>query len=119
LGIGVSALFQTILAGIPPRDAGAGSGALQAFQQVGAALGVAIIGETFFASLANGFAALPTSAHGPFVSAAENALIYEIAAFLVVALLTPLLRSRGRPTGPAPLPNSGTETLDVVRPEAH
>ena len=28
LGIGISALFQTILSGIPPRDAGSGSGAL-------------------------------------------------------------------------------------------
>jgi EmrB/QacA subfamily drug resistance transporter len=104
LGIGVSALFQTILAGIPPRDAGAGSGALQAFQQVGAALGVAIVGEIFFTSLANGLAGPSTSAHGPFVSAAESALIYEIAAFVVVAVLTPLLKSRGDPTGPVILP---------------
>jgi EmrB/QacA subfamily drug resistance transporter len=94
LGIGVSALFQTILAGIPPRDAGAGSGALQAFQQVGAALGVAVVGEIFFTSLANGLASPSTGPHGPFVSAAENALIYEIAVFLVVALLTPPLKPR-------------------------
>jgi EmrB/QacA subfamily drug resistance transporter len=104
LGIGVPPLFQTILAGIPPRDAGAGSGALQAFQQVGAAMGVAIVGEIFFTSLANGFAAPPTGAHRPFVSAAENALIYEIAAFAAVALLTPLLKSRSEATGPASLP---------------
>ena len=104
LGIGVSALFQTILAGIPPQDAGAGSGALQAFQQVGAALGVAVVGEIFFTSLANGFAATPASAHQPFVLAAENALIYEIVAFLVVALLTLLLKSESPSTASTPPP---------------
>ena len=51
LGLGFSALFQTVLAGIPPRDAGSGSGALQAFQQVGGAVGVALVGEIFFSSL--------------------------------------------------------------------
>jgi EmrB/QacA subfamily drug resistance transporter len=107
LGIGISALFQTILSGIPPRDAGAGSGALQAFQQVGGALGVALMGEIFFTSLTSGFAASPASPHIPFVAAAENALIYQITIFLVVAALTPFLKGRDKASagahGPAPV----------------
>src|SRR5690606_41460255 len=51
LGSGFSAIFQVVLANVPPRDAGAGSGSLQAFQQVGGALGVAIVGELFFGKL--------------------------------------------------------------------
>jgi hypothetical protein len=96
LGIGISALFQTILAGVPPRDAGAGSGALQAFQQVGGALGVALMGEIFFTSLTNGIAAGTANPHMPFVDAAENALIYEIIVFIVVAGLTPFLKGRDK-----------------------
>jgi len=96
LGIGISALFQTILAGVPPRDAGAGSGALQAFQQVGGALGVALMGEIFFTSLTNGMATAAANPHMPFVDAAENALIYEIIVFIVVAALTPFLKGRDK-----------------------
>ncbi|MBU1305697.1 MAG: MFS transporter, partial [Alphaproteobacteria bacterium] len=44
MGLTVSALFQTILQGVPGKDAGSASGALQAFQQVGSALGVALVG---------------------------------------------------------------------------
>ena len=57
LGLGFSSLFQLVLRNVPPRDAGAGSGALQAFQQVGGALGVALIGEIFFGRLGSAFAA--------------------------------------------------------------
>jgi hypothetical protein len=107
LGVGISALFQSVLSGIPPRDAGAGSGALQAFQQVGGALGVAIMGEIFFTSLTNGLASAPASPHAPFVSAASNALLYEIGVFVVVAALTPFLKSRNKAMaaghGPAPV----------------
>ena len=45
------ALFQSTLAEVSALDAGAGSGALQACQQVGIAFGIAIIGQIFFATL--------------------------------------------------------------------
>src|SRR5690606_36389819 len=45
LGLGFSGLFQSVLAGVPARDAGSGSGALQAFQQIGGAIGVALVGQ--------------------------------------------------------------------------
>src|SRR5690606_24745324 len=77
----ISALFQTVLPGVPPRDAGSASGSLQAFRQVGGALGVALVGEIFFSTLENGSAA---SIHAGFVAAATNATWYQIAAFAVV-----------------------------------
>ena len=50
---GGDGLFQSVLAGVPPRDAGAGSGALQAFQQIGGAVGVALVGAGLGAVTAN------------------------------------------------------------------
>jgi len=99
----ISALFQTILQGVPPRDAGSASGSLQAFQQVGGALGVALVGEIFFSTLEKGGAA---SMEATFVQAATNATWYQIAAFAVVALMVPLLKSR--PQSP-PMPQAAVE----------
>ncbi len=92
LGISVSALFQTILVGIPHQDAGSGSGALQAFQQVGSSLGVALIGEIFFTWLTNAQAWGATSKGTAFSNAATSTMLYEIGAFLLVALLVPFLK---------------------------
>jgi len=95
LGLGFSSLFQLVLSNVPPRDAGAGSGALQAFQQVGGALGVAIIGEIFFTNLGNGFAGGATP-HAAFANASSLALWYVMGSFTLVVLLTPFFR---RPAG--------------------
>jgi len=97
LGLAISALFQTILTGVPPRDAGSASGVLQAFQQVGGALGVALVGEIFFTWLEHAREWGATSQHSAFVNAATNAAWYEIAAFLVVALMVPLIRRLPQP----------------------
>jgi hypothetical protein len=108
LGTAISALFQTILSGVPPRDAGSGSGALQSIQQIGGALGVALVGEIFFASLAKSFAA-GAAPHAAFVGAAKNAMIYEIAAFALMAAMVPLLKpaAPGSRSAPAPVAAEG------------
>lgn len=109
LGIGISGMFQSVLMGVPPRDAGAGSGALQAFQQLGGAIGVALVGEIFFTLLAQNMAAgLPSKQ--AFASAAGPAIVYQIVSFSAVVLLTPFLKIRqsdhgqggglGRPAAP-------------------
>ena len=93
LGVAFSGLFQAVLAGVPPRDAGAGAGALQAFQQVGGAMGIAIVGELFFTRLGGGLAtgAPVAAAHA---GAASLAIVYQIVSFAAVALLVPLMRVR-------------------------
>lgn len=88
LGLGFASLFQLVLANVPPRDAGAGSGALQAFQQVGGALGVALVGQIFFANLSNSFANGGTP-HAAFSGAASLALWYVIGSFTLVVALVP------------------------------
>jgi len=48
MGLLVVPLYDLALAGIPAADAGAASGALGAVQQLGGALGVAVIGTVFY-----------------------------------------------------------------------
>lgn len=78
LGTAVSPLFQTVLANVADRDTGAGSGALQSFQQVGGALGVAVMGQLFFGMLRGG---------GGYPEALTAALWFNAVAFVAVALL--------------------------------
>lgn len=101
LGLGFSGLFQSVLSGVPPRDAGAGSGALQAFQQVGGAIGVALVGQIFFTQLSAGFAA-GNPPHVAFAEAASPAILYQIVAFGLVVVLVPFLRIK-RPDQGAPV----------------
>lgn len=99
LGLGFSSLFQLVLRNVPHRDAGAGSGALQAFQQVGGALGIALVGEMFFGTVASGFA-VGNAPHAVFAEAASFALWYQVASFLLVLLLVPFFKKGGgRPKG--------------------
>jgi MFS family permease len=51
LGLVIAPLVNVILAGVDPRDAGAASGVLTTVQQVGGAVGVAVIGVIFFGLL--------------------------------------------------------------------
>ncbi|MBD8066909.1 DHA2 family efflux MFS transporter permease subunit [Devosia sp. PTR5] len=86
LGLGFSSLFQLVLRSVPNRDAGAGSGALQAFQQVGGALGVALVGQIFFTNLGNNFAA-GAGPHAAFADATALALWYQVISFAIVLIL--------------------------------
>src|SRR5262249_24640194 len=53
-GLVAAALVDLILTGVPVRDAGSGSGVLSTTQQVGMALGYALVGVIFFGLLASG-----------------------------------------------------------------
>jgi EmrB/QacA subfamily drug resistance transporter len=99
LGLGFSSLFQLVLSAIPPRDAGAGAGSLQAFQQVGGAVGVALIGQVFFSMLESAREWGATSMHEAFSVSAATATWYQIAAFGLVFLLVFLLRSKPNAPG--------------------
>ena len=102
LGLGFSALFQAVLAGVPGRDAGAASGSLQAFQQVGGAIGVALVGEIFFTQLGDLgalFKAGPAAVHATFAAATSLAMWYQIVSFGVVMVLIFTLRAKSDAPG--------------------
>lgn len=88
MGVAISALFQSLMAGVDPRQSGAASGAMQAFQHVGGALGIAIAGHLFFSSLGNAQDA------ASFGQAASNATWYQIAVFIVLAVINLWAASR-------------------------
>jgi MFS family permease len=109
LGLGFSALFQTVLNGIPARDAGAAAGSLQAFQQVGGSIGVALVGQIFFASLGDVgtlFRTGPAAVHAAFASSAATATWYQIVSFALVIALVFLVRPRTPQPQRAPVPNA-------------
>ena len=85
LGMAIAPLFQIVLMKVPGRDAGSGAGALQAIQQVGAALGVAIISEIFFSEIPRQMA-LGASQHEAFRAAFESATQYNMAVYVALAL---------------------------------
>lgn len=84
LGSAIAPLFQAVLAGVPVRDAGSGSGALQAIQQLGAALGIAVIAQMFFATLAAQLA-LGRAPHEAYSIALNTALIFNLVSSCLVA----------------------------------
>jgi EmrB/QacA subfamily drug resistance transporter len=55
MGLVITPLTATVLAGLEPERAGAAAGALATMQQVGNALGVAITGVVFFGALGGGY----------------------------------------------------------------
>jgi len=88
----IATIMRTALADVPARDAGSGSGALQTFQNLGSAFGIALAGQIFFATLKTGFSA--GAAHHPaYVTAIEAALLFNIGSFLAVAVLALLVRT--------------------------
>ncbi|MFI6498047.1 MFS transporter [Nonomuraea typhae] len=89
MGLCVSILTNVILADVPPDSAGAGSGVLNAVLQLGAAIGIAVVGALFAASAAGGTGAV-------LYSAASTTLWYNAASFLVAALLAALLPRAAR-----------------------
>jgi predicted MFS family arabinose efflux permease len=113
MGAAVAPLFQTVLSTVPARDAGSGSGALQSFQQIGSALGIAVTGQIFFSALRDRLAS-GGAAHPAFVDSMSAALIYELAAFAVVIVLLfffrPPVQHQGSRHGSSQAPAVPAET---------
>lgn len=78
MGTAVVALFQSVMAAAPASESGAASGAMQAFQQVGAALGIAVISAIYF-----GF-----SATGDTLHAILLACLYPVIVFTLLGVVT-------------------------------
>ena len=87
-GTATVALFQLVLREVPSAEAGAGSGALQAFQQIGIALGIALVGQVYFVALGDASAA---SSH---VEALKVALWVPITVFAALSLISLRLKSK-------------------------
>jgi len=88
LGLLVVPLIDVALATVAPSDAGAASGAYGTIQQVGAALGVAVVGVVFFGAVGTDFSQ-PSLQHGITTASWVGVIGYGLC-----ALATLLLPSR-------------------------
>ncbi|AJY48368.1 hypothetical protein TM49_19400 [Martelella endophytica] len=99
LGMTSSPLFQTVLSVVSGPDAGSASGALQAIQQAGSALGIAIASQLFFATITAEKAASEATADA-YVAGFTTSVGYMIAA-LAAVFVAALFLPKIDPTGAA------------------
>ncbi|MET9496321.1 MFS transporter [Streptomyces sp. NPDC006552] len=101
LGMGLSTpiLATSVLGDLPPQDAGAGSGVVNATTQLGSAVGVAAVGALLFA-LVGDVPGAPADRAADFSAAVPLTLWCNVAAFLLTAVLA-LLLPRGHTSGSA------------------
>lgn len=86
-------LLNLVLGFVDEAQAGMASGVISTVQQVGAALGVAVVGILFGTALATGDGAVAQA--GQYVSAFVAGMLYNlIAALLVCILLLMLVRTQ-------------------------
>jgi len=89
-GVGMGALlaplFDFVLAGVDDDEVGSASGVLNAMQQLGGAIGIAVLGTVFFS----------VAAAGGFTGAFERTLWIEAGAIAATAALVCLLPRRAR-----------------------
>lgn len=86
LGLGLAApiLVNVVLAGVPGRRAGAAGGVLSTVNQIGGAVGVAILGTVFFnAASSAGTATAPAELFG---DALAQAMPWQVATYLLAAV---------------------------------
>jgi cytochrome c biogenesis protein CcdA len=100
MGLFVVPVFDTIIAAVSDAETGSASGVLNAIQQLGGAIGVAVLGTIFFSVLhRQGFA-----------PALRDTLWWEVVGLAMMLVVSPLLPARPRPIeAPAGPPALATE----------
>lgn len=84
LGLGAPILVNVVLAGVPGRQAGTAGGVLSTVNQIGGAIGVAVLGTVFFNALTPGPAA--SSEAEVFGRALAHVLPWQVATYLLAAV---------------------------------
>jgi len=114
LGTVIAPLLNIILAGVPPRDAGSASGVLTTFQQLGGAIGVAVVGVVFFGLLSSRASDAVTTVTPQLQSQLAAAHLPPSQADLAVSKFTTCFTkqaSSSDPSAPAPgCPSASTST---------
>lgn len=131
LGFGfvVAPLQSVILARVSPVYAGSASGVLATVQQVGSALGVAVIGMLLFGHLASGAGAASAGVTPGLERALTNAGLPAPAVGAVTASFVTCFQDRSAQSGPpavppscqpgaTPLPEAASQALTVAATQA-
>lgn len=96
-GIVTSPLYNTVLSGIPRKDAGAASGVTSTMPQLANSVGIALIGAVVFGMIPKNGAISADYAHGFVASSLINLVMLGAAAGLI--FMIPKSRGRDLPTG--------------------
>jgi hypothetical protein len=100
-------LFDIIMGEVKDREVGSASSMLESIQQMGASLGVAVLGTVFFT----------TVAARSFVAASQQVTLIALALTLVSLALAFLLPRRARAhAAPAPTSDTAPDTAPDVAP---
>ena len=91
MGLFIAPIFDTIIAAVTDAETGSASGVLNAVQQLGGAVGVAVLGTIFFSA----------AARGDFAGALHRTMWWQVTLMGVMLLASPLLPRRARETAPA------------------
>jgi MFS family permease len=110
MGLCITPLTSIVMSNVPAHHAGAASGALSTMQQLGNALGVAVIGVVFFGALRHGYA-----------HAMDLSLIGLAILLVAVAALTRILPSARAPRPAATPPAQAAKSLtpEVMEGASH
>jgi EmrB/QacA subfamily drug resistance transporter len=87
MGLFIVPAFDTIIAAVTDAETGSASGVLNAIQQLGGAIGVAVLGTVFFTVLG----------HDGFAAALQRTMWWEVGALGLLLLVSPMLPPRARP----------------------
>ena len=87
MGLFIVPVFATIVSAVTDAELGSASGALNALQQLGSAIGVATLGTVFFSALV----------HVGFLGALRHSLWWQVGGLAALLMLTPLLAKHARP----------------------
>jgi EmrB/QacA subfamily drug resistance transporter len=104
MGLFIVPVFDTIIAAVSDAETGSASGVLNAIQQLGGAIGVAVLGTIFFAVLG----------HEGFAAALRHTIWWDVVGLGVMLVLTPLLPARARP---ATAPEGAAPTASTAGPQ--
>jgi EmrB/QacA subfamily drug resistance transporter len=99
MGMTMAPFFDIVLAGVSPAESGSASGTLTAAQQVGGALGIAVLGTVFFSRVEHGAAGPGGPSLATFGAATQATLWVATAMVAVGWLLTFLLPKRAEHYG--------------------
>jgi MFS family permease len=86
MGLFVVPVFDTIISAVTDQETGSASGVLNAIQQLGGGIGVAVLGTIFFTVLG----------HEGFAPALTHTMWWQVVTLAVMLALSPLLPARAR-----------------------
>jgi EmrB/QacA subfamily drug resistance transporter len=104
MGLFIVPAFDTILAAVTDAETGSASGVLNALQQLGGAIGVAVLGTVFFTVLS----------HQGFAPALQHALWWAAGGLVLLLLVSPLLPPRAREEAAAAGADEDTESPEEL-----